>query len=316
MNAMSRKVFNRLPALVACLALMLQAAAAFQQQSKQSTSSEPSASAQRIVGYDGQVAKMQVEQPDGESAIKAVNKTTSIMDVDLTAIDTDGDEVDRKTIVVGPHRKERINLQSLFPDLLLSDLSSIEVQVSTRPLESDDIVAQGQLAVAFFSQQNPVWKNYPLGTCPRTTIGSAGCLLCCVTMAGARTIANFDPGRLNTWLTNNGGYASSSPSTPTSKCLVIHSVAANYDGPGGFTFIGTGTVSSASNLKSLIDNGKFPIATSTRFSSGHFGIIIGYDGSGTRLGDFYYLDPMDITAVFRRVGDNFVKSTSSTRIYR
>lgn len=269
-----------------------------------------------LVANAGQVTRTQVESPKINGEVKVVNRGNAPSDVDFVAADKEGKEVARETVVVDPKLTANFSLQNIFPQLTLGDLSTIHIQASVRPTAGRDPVYKGgggvtpqaaQLAVAFFSQRDSRWSGNQLGTCSGTTIGSAGCAISAIAMAGARSVTNFNPASLNTYLTNNLGYASG--------CLVIWSAAANIDGPGGFTYIGTGSVTSAANLKSLIDGNKFPIATSARFSS-HFGIIIGYDNQGTALSDFYYLDPWDTSAVFRRVNDSWVTASSGTRIYQ
>jgi len=269
-----------------------------------------------LIAHAGQLTKTQVESPTSNNQVQVINQTNSVSDVDFTALDTEGNEVARETVEVGAKLSGQFTLQDLFPKLVFSNLSAIDVQVSTRPAQGDhaagkdkDLITPqaAQLAVAFFSQRDPRWSGDQLGTCSGTTIGSAGCAITAIAMAGARSVSNFNPASLNTYLRNNGGYSSG--------CLVIWSAAANIDGSGGFTYYGTGSVTSAANLKSLIDGNKFAIAKSARFSS-HFGIIIGYDNLGTTLSDFYYLDPWDTSAVFRRVGDGWVTASSATRIYQ
>ena len=269
-----------------------------------------------LIAHAGQITKTQVESPNSNNQVHVINQTNSVSDVDFTAVDTEGNEVARETVEVGAKLSGQFTLQDLFPKLVFSNLSTIDVQVSTRPAEGDhsaskdkDLITPqaAQLAVAFFSQRDPRWSGDQLGTCSGTTIGSAGCAITAIAMAGARSVSNFNPASLNTYLRNSGGYSSG--------CLVIWSAAANIDGSGGFTYYGTGSVSSAANLKSLIDGNKFAIAKSARFSS-HFGIIIGYYNQGTTLSDFYYLDPWDTSAVFRRVGDGWVTASSATRIYQ
>jgi hypothetical protein len=307
------KTLTRLPGLTTFWAVVLLAltigANGFGQQP---TSNDLRLRVVRIAADTDQIAKVQMEQPRSDSVIKVVNRTSADADIDFVAIDANGNEASRETIVVGPNRKVKLNLQKVFPELSLNDLSSIQVQSSVRPAVrndiKDDIVAQSlQLPVAFFSQRDSRWSGNQLGTCAGTTIGSSGCAISCIAMAGAHVVINCNPASVNTYMTNNGGYSGG--------CLAIWAQAANMDGAGGFTWIGTGSVSSAANLKSLVDSGKYPIATSSRFSS-HFGIIIGYNGLGTSLSDFYYLDPWDTSAVFRTVGDGWVTSSSSTRIYQ
>lgn len=269
-----------------------------------------------LVAHAGQLTKAQVESPGIDDQVEVTNRANSPSDVDFVATDKEGNEVARETVVVEPKLTEEINLRNLFPQLEFGGLGTIYVQVTVRPVVSRGAVIKGrggvtvqaaQLAVAFFSQRDSRWSGDKLGTCSGTTIGSAGCAISTIAMAGARSVNNFNPASLNTYLTNNSGYASG--------CNVIWSVAADIDGPFGFTWHGTGAVTSAANLKSLIDGNKFPIARSTRFSS-HFGIIIGYDNQGTALSDFYYLDPWDTSAVFRRVNDTWITASSATRIYQ
>lgn len=269
-----------------------------------------------VVARAGQIIKAQVESPGSDDEVKVINRANSISDVDFVATDREGGEVARETVEVDPNVTANFNLRNLFPKLVFDDLSNIDVQASVRPLVSHDAAVKDQarisiqatqLAVAFFSQRDPRWSGNQLGTCSGTTIGSAGCAISTIAMAGARSVTNFNPASLNTYLTNNGGYLGG--------CNVVWSVAADIDGAGGFTWHGTGSVTSAANLKSLIDGNKFPIARSNRFSS-HFGIIIGYNNSGTVLSDFYYLDPWDTSAVFRTVNDGWVTASSATRIYQ
>ncbi|MGH9764317.1 MAG: hypothetical protein ACREAC_26070, partial [Blastocatellia bacterium] len=255
---------------------------------------------------------LQMERPNDSSAIRVSNPTRSDADIDFVAIDSDGNEVGRATKVVGPQVRVQFTIRTVFPDLSLSGLSAVQIQSSVRPPE-DLAIGKGrirpmlQLSVAFFSQVDPRWSGNQLGTCSGTTIGSAGCAISCIAMAGAHEVSNFNPASLNTYLTNNGGYQGG--------CLVVWGAAANIDGSGGLTYLGTGSVSSAANLKSQLDSGHYLIATSARFSS-HFGIIIGYNGAGTNLSDFYYLDPQDSSAVFRAVGDGWVTASSTTHVYQ
>lgn len=272
-------------------------------------SNDIGASVTKITAHAGRVTQTHVELPNSNSVVKVINRTNSSVDVDFIAIDTDGNEVTRETAVVGPKRRDRLSLSKLFPELTLDDLGSIQVQSSVRPLESDNITAQGILAAIFYSQRdNKRWGGKELGTCGvTTTIGNSGCAITCIAMAGASRVNNCNPESMNNYLTNNGGYVR--------KCDVVWAKGATIDGIGGFSYFGTGSVGSATNLKSLIDNGKFAIAKSARFTS-HYAIIIGYCGSGNKLSDFFYLDPFDTSAVYRIVGDGWVTTSSTIQIYK
>ena len=59
--------------------------------------------------------------------------------------------------------------------------------------------------ITLFSQRDPRWADKPLGT-GTLTIGQAGCLLSCAAGVLATVGVGTDPGRLNDWLTRNGGY--------------------------------------------------------------------------------------------------------------
>jgi hypothetical protein len=263
---------------------------------------------------EGHVTKTQVESPASHYIVKIVNHSNNTADIDFLAIDKEGLEIGRETVVANPKFEGLFNLQNVFPELSFDSVSLIEIQSSVRPADSETgpvkdqslSINAAQLQIAFFSQRDSRWANNKLGTCA-TTIGKEGCAIACVAMAGARSVYNCNPATVNSYLTSHGGYSSG--------CLVNWSAAANIDGSGGFTWIGTGSVGSAANLKALIDGNKFVIARSARFSS-HFVIIYRYDGYGTKLSDFVYLDPWDLSATFRRVGDGWVSATSATRIYR
>lgn len=59
-----------------------------------------------------------------------------------------------------------------------------------------------------YKQCDSRWANQQLGTCYATTICSAGCAMTSVAMMLKTKGVNIDPGSLDVWLTNNGGYAS------------------------------------------------------------------------------------------------------------
>jgi hypothetical protein len=267
-----------------------------------------------MVVNPNQLGTMELDSPTASDVITVSNQANSKADIDFIAIDGDGNEVGRETVLVNPNQTTIFALQDIFPGLPVGNLSVITVQASARPTEniqpSKDFkalaLAARQLSIAFFSQRDSRWKYNKLGTCT-STIGSEGCAITCIAMAGARSVYNFNPATLNDYLTKNGGYSSG--------CLVNWGVAAKIDGSGGFTYIGTGSVASASNLKKYIDSNQFVIAKSYRFSSGHWAIIYRYDNYGTKLSDFKYLDPWDTSATIRNVGDGWVTATSTTRIY-
>jgi len=59
-----------------------------------------------------------------------------------------------------------------------------------------------------YKQCDSRWAGQQLGTCGGTTICSAGCAMTSVAMMLKTKGANVDPSSLDSYLTNNGGYAS------------------------------------------------------------------------------------------------------------
>jgi hypothetical protein len=164
----------------------------------------------------------------------------------------------------------------------------------------------GVLSIPHFSQLDSAWAKNRLGTCT-TTIAAEGCALTCTAMALAYRGAVVDPGSLNSWLTKNNGYVSG--------CLIAWGTAANYGNACRLGYAGSGSLPSASNLKSLIDGRYIVIVKSNRFAT-HFAIIIGYRTTGKTLSDFIYLDPADTSRIERRCDDGWVTTGNSTRLYR
>jgi len=167
----------------------------------------------------------------------------------------------------------------------------------------------------FFSQNDPKWTCAKLGTCYKTTMGTctgdtpAGCAVAAAAMVLKSKGAAIDPGVLNTWLKNNGGYSGG--------CLIVWSKVADYDGPGGLVWKTTGSLASPADLKSKLDAGYRIIAKSKRFSSGHWVAVSGYTGTGTAWSHFTYWDPWDKTPITRKIGDNgWVVAGAATRLYK
>lgn len=79
------------------------------------------------------------------------------------------------------------------------------------------------LPISIWSQNDPRWANDQMGQ-NGPTIGRAGCMMTCVAAALRTT-----PKQLNAYLSAKGGYAPGG--------LLIHQVAAAFDGPGGLQFV-------------------------------------------------------------------------------
>ena len=168
--------------------------------------------------------------------------------------------------------------------------------------------------LSFASQNDPRWTCDQLGTCSSWTMGSCtgknpgGCATASVWMqhnsyrCTAGTAADF-----NRWLTANGGYADG--------CNILWSRAADWDGPAGLTWVGTNSLTSVAQLKSMIDQGYRLVSSSRRFSA-HWVAIRGYTGDGSTIGCFNYYDPWDKTATVRSLGDGWVSIGASLRVFR
>lgn len=159
------------------------------------------------------------------------------------------------------------------------------------------------LSVPFFSQRDAAWSRQKLGT-STSTIGSAGCAMTCVASELKFRGADVDPGKLNTWLTKNGGYSNGN--------LIAWDKAATYNGTRWMTYEGSGTLGSLADISSQLAQRKLIIAKSKRFSE-HFVVIRGVTPDGTQG---YYWDVYDSVVTQRRIGDGWVDIGASTRVYR
>lgn len=155
-----------------------------------------------------------------------------------------------------------------------------------------------------FSQLDSRW-NWKVMSPSSYTLGNSGCVEDCVAMTLAMSGVSVDPGILNDWGVTRGLY--------TSGGLLVWSVATAYDGPGGVQYVGASTAT-ASNLKTAIDAGRVAITYSRRGCTGHWVLIFGYENGGGSMGDFKYLDPLDLSPTIRRAGDGLVVEGASTRI--
>ena len=90
-----------------------------------------------LIAHAGQISKTQVESPTSNNQVHVVNRTNSVSDVDFIAVDTEGNEVARETVEVGPKLSGQFTLRDLFPELVFSNLSTINVQASARSAEGD-----------------------------------------------------------------------------------------------------------------------------------------------------------------------------------
>jgi len=150
--------------------------------------------------------------------------------------------------------------------------------------------ADTTLGVTVLGQQDIRWSLYGLGSSPAETVGSSGCAITSVVMMlnyyGIRT----DPGFLNVWLTQHGGYAFDDK--------ILWSTIDSYSN-GRVIF--TGWLGPDINLiTSEIDAGRPVIAEVRLGGNQHFVILTGYDASGYIINDPWFGDTVYFVA---RYGD-------------
>ena len=138
------------------------------------------------------------------------------------------------------------------------------------------------LQVPYFNWSNPAWVNQQLGSCPGVTVGSAGCAVTSAAMVLAYYGADVDPGRLNTWLKNNGGY---------SECAIYWEKPPYYQSGLG---LGLALKKIPMNpfdwnrLKSELDNCHPVIVHVIAPGKGdHYVVVKGYSGNRFHINDSY-----------------------------
>ncbi len=158
-------------------------------------------------------------------------------------------------------------------------------------------------SISFFSQRDTAWSANTLGT-TTDTIATQGCAVTATAMALKYRGANLDPGKLNAYLTKNGGIAGG---------VLDWASAAKYDGTQWLKYQGKGSIPDLKSLSRDLDSGKLIIAESKRFGSQtHFVMLRGVTPDGTQG---YYWDPYDTTATQRRIGDGWVNVGAGTRVF-
>jgi hypothetical protein len=168
--------------------------------------------------------------------------------------------------------------QDFIPNLQLKALEKEFSNLSTSN-------TKGVIGVYHYQQCGQTWSGDQLGTCSAsTTICTHGCALVSMTMLLKTNGVDVDPGELNTWLTNNGGYSDG--------CLLLWNVADDYPGNNNLQYIGSQTYSLAT-VKDLIDAGNPVILSTNSLITGgdHFVVIKGYNNNGTTASDFVVADP-------------------------
>lgn len=176
------------------------------------------------------------------------------------------------------------NLYSLVLFMGIFLISSMALQDASLFAPSTLLLAQDQHAPISYNETSSLnwvsykqcdsrWANQELGTCYGTTICSAGCAMTSVAMMLQTKGANVDPSSLDSWLTNNGGYANG--------CDIYWS---KVDAFGVTTFQGIETANE-SEICSGLSQGHGIIANVN--NGGHWVLLTGCQGNGV----FYVNDP-------------------------
>ena len=133
-----------------------------------------------------------------------------------------------------------------------------------------------------YKQCDSKWANEKLGTCSQT-ICSAGCAMSSVAMILKTKGTNKDPSSLNSWLKNNGGYASG--------CNIVWS---SVDAFGTVTFIGKQPGATESDICNGLSKGHGLVANV--HNGGHWVLLTGCRGNGV----FDVNDPGYSTTTYKK----------------
>ena len=161
----------------------------------------------------------------------------------------------------------------------------ISVQSSLNRINSILHIKEATIGITHYKQCGGSWSNKILGTCT-SSVCSAGCAMTDAAMLLNANGVNVSPGELNTWLTNNGGYANG--------CDLYWTAVTNY--PGATLNWYASMTFSLSTLKSEIDGGN-PVIVKVDHAYGgsstchHWVLVYGYTNEGTSSGDFLVSDP-------------------------
>lgn len=172
----------------------------------------------------------------------------------------------------------------------------------------------------YFSQRDWRWAADKLGT-SNLTLGAYGCALTSATIAARARNAATDPGAMNRWLKQNGGFVSGNGCAAPAQCILVWSKVADFDGPQGLIWVGMSYLPTTTQaVKKMLDEGKLVVVQSGRFAE-HWVILGGYLNTGVLWTDFYYMDPYDLVCTLRTLGDpnGWVKGGNQNikvRIYR
>jgi hypothetical protein len=164
-------------------------------------------------------------------------------------------------------------------------------------------------AMPFYSQWNGPWANTGLGY-SQERIADYGCLLTSCAMLDRACGAPCDPGSLNQWLKQCGGFSGD---------LIVLSRAGTFGGRTYAGWLGSSNLTSAAALRNLYAQRGMVIAWSGRYlylRQNHYVLIVGFTNFGLNWTDWIYFDPSDPQVVYHRVGDGWVNPGTSIQVFR
>jgi len=174
-------------------------------------------------------------------------------------------------------------------EALTGFLQAEKTYVAPNPINP---ASRGELIVPHYQQCGHSWSSDPLGHCA-VTMCQAGCAVTCSAMLLEANGVSVDPGQLNSWLDNNGGF--------DPNCYLYWTVVDNYPGCS-MAYVLSPPPYSLSAIRSEIDAGN-PVIVEVDLDPSptfvqHFIVVSGYSGSGTSTEDFHVLDPLQSNSTF------------------
>lgn len=301
-------MYNKLASITIAAMILVVATVAFGQSEMRTDAT--SMKAQPVITVrEGQFIQTKVADASKNGVVTVSNPTDLVGDIDLSIADKDGFEVARDSVEAEPNTKTEVVIQKVFPDFDFTAPVTVYVGVSLRARPTFMSEAR-TLSINFFSQRDSRWKNEKMGR-SGLTIGGYGCAMTAITMAGCSKMTGLTPSTMNTWLSNNSGY--------TAAGAIYWGKPPGFQPTSGFSYLGESTVGNAATMKARIDAGKFVVAYSKRFEnvgSTHWVVIYKYNGDGSRLNQYEYLDPYDLQWALHTVDDGKVTSSGRAQLYK
>jgi Peptidase_C39 like family len=148
------------------------------------------------------------------------------------------------------------------------------------------VSADSTMTVPVMGQQDPAWGGAPLGWSPTDTIASSGCAITSVTMMLRYYGINTDPGVLNQWLINDGGYAFDDQ-------LIWNAITSYTAGRVAFS---QWTGPDLGLIQGELDAGRPVVAEVQLGGNQHFVLITGYTAdAGLQINDPWFADSVNFS---------------------